>query len=86
MQIEYSPITALNRTYALAMADSKDIAMKEAMKIDLKKNHLYQSLLAELYSGIDPAKHTHHLDLAIKLAKNENDKLFLTNKREKARS
>ncbi|AKP49779.1 RNA polymerase sigma factor [Cyclobacterium amurskyense] len=84
--IEYSPITALNRTYALAMAESKVTALKEALKIDLKKNHLYHSLLAELYNGIDPKKQTEHLDLAIKLAKNENDKLFLISKREKAKS
>ena len=83
--IEYSPITALNRTYALAMAESKETALKEALKIDLKKNHLYHSLLAELYNGIDPKKQTEHLDLAIKLAKNENDKLFLISKREKAK-
>ncbi|WP_339715855.1 RNA polymerase sigma factor [Cyclobacterium amurskyense] len=83
--IEYSPITALNRTYALAMAESKVTALKEALKIDLKKNHLYHSLLAELYNGIDPKKQTEHLDLAIKLAKNENDKLFLISKREKAK-
>jgi RNA polymerase sigma-70 factor (ECF subfamily) len=85
LQIEYSPITALNRTYALAMAESKETALKEALKIDLKKNHLYRSLLAELYNGIDPKKQTEHLDLAIKLAKNENDKLFLISKREKAK-
>ena len=85
LQIEYSPITALNRTYALAMAESKETALKEALKIDLKKNHLYHSLLAELYNGIDPKKQTEHLDLAIKLAKNENDKLFLISKREKAK-
>ncbi|EPR66889.1 RNA polymerase sigma factor [Cyclobacterium qasimii] len=85
LQIEYSPITALNRTYALAMAESKETALKQALKIDLKQNHLYQSLLAELYNGIDPAKHIHHLDLAIKLAKNENDKLFLKDKLAKAR-
>jgi RNA polymerase sigma-70 factor (ECF subfamily) len=85
LQIEYSPITALNRTYALAMAESKETALKEALKIDLKKNHLYHSLLAELYNRIDPKKQTEHLDLAIKLAKNENDKLFLISKREKAK-
>lgn len=69
LQIEYSPITALNRTYALAMAESKETALKQALKIDLKQNHLYQSLLAELYNGLDPAKHLDHLDLALKLAK-----------------
>lgn len=85
LQIEYSPITALNRTYALAMAESKATALKQALKINLKQNHLYQSLLAELYRGIDSLKHIHHLDLALNLAKNENDKLFLKDKLDKAR-
>jgi len=59
--------------------------LKQALKINLKQNHLYQSLLAELYRGIDSLKHIHHLDLALNLAKNENDKLFLKDKLDKAR-
>ncbi|AEV31130.1 putative RNA polymerase sigma factor containing a TPR repeat domain [Owenweeksia hongkongensis DSM 17368] len=84
LQIEYSPITALNRTYALAMAENKEIALKQALKIDLKSNHLYHSLLAELYSGIDIQNQIEHLNLALKLTKNENDKLLLMNKINKA--
>ena len=84
LQIEYSPITALNRTYALAMAENKETALKQALKIDLKQNHLYQSLLAELYNGLDKQKQIEHLNLALKLTKNENDKLLLMNKMNKA--
>jgi len=84
LQIEYSPITALNRTYALAMAENKEIALKQALKIDLKRNHLYHSLLAELYSGIDKQNQIEHLNLALKLTKSENDKLLLMNKKNKA--
>ena len=84
LQIEYSPITALNRTYALAMAENKEIALKQALKIDLKQNHLYHSLLAELYSGIDKQNQIEHLNLALKLTKSENDKLLLMNKKNKA--
>ncbi|GHC65746.1 RNA polymerase sigma factor [Ulvibacter litoralis] len=84
LQIEYSPITALNRTYALAMAENKEIALKQALKIDLKRNHLYHSLLAELYSGIDKQNQIEHLNLALKLTKSENDKLLLINKKNKA--
>ena len=36
LQIQYSPIIALNRTYALSKTDGKEIAIKEALKIDLK--------------------------------------------------
>lgn len=84
LQIEYSPITALNRTYALAMAENKEIAIKQALKIDLKQNHLYHSLLAELYSGIDKQNQIEHLNIALKLTKSENDKLLLMNKKNKA--
>ncbi|MBP1838875.1 RNA polymerase sigma factor [Formosa algae] len=83
LQIEYSPITALNRTYALAMAQHKEIALKEALKIDLKQNHLYHVLLAELYCGIDKQNQIAHLDLAIHLTKNENDRKFLIHKKDK---
>jgi RNA polymerase sigma-70 factor (ECF subfamily) len=84
LQIEYSPITALNRTYALAMAENKEIALKQALKIDLKQNHLYHSLLAELYSGIDKQNQIKHLNLALNLTKSENDKILLMNKKNKA--
>ena len=85
MQIEYSPITALNRTYALAMAENKEIALKQALKIDLKQNHLYHSLLAELYSEIDKQKQIEHLNLALKLTKNEKDSILLEHKLKNAR-
>ena len=77
LQIEYSPITALNRTYALSMAKGKEIALKEALKIDLQKNHLYHSLLAELYVGIDKKKQIKHLKLALTLTDNEKDQSIL---------
>lgn len=80
LQIEYSPITALNRTYALAMVESKEVALKEALKIELKDNHLYQSLLAELYHDLDNRKYIKHLNLALKLTKNKED-IFLLKKK-----
>jgi predicted RNA polymerase sigma factor len=56
LQVEYSPIAALNRTYALSKANSKTEAIIEAEKLGLNNHHLYHSLLGELYSGIDDAK------------------------------
>lgn len=84
LQIEYSPIIALNRTYALAMATDKKTALKEAIKIDLKENPLYQALLAELYKGLDNQKERFHLQLAIKLTKNEQEKKLLQEKLKQA--
>lgn len=75
LQIDYSPIAALNRTYALAMARTKKEAISEALKIDLKQNHMYHLLLADLYEGIHIKKQQEHLRTAASLAttKNETD-------------
>lgn len=84
IQIEYSPMIALNRTYALAMAKGKKTALKEALKIGLNNNHLYHSLLAELYNEIDTKKEIDHLILAIKLTDNHKYKKVLKDKLKKA--
>jgi RNA polymerase sigma-70 factor (ECF subfamily) len=86
LQIEYSPITALNRTYALSMAQGKEIALKEALKINLHKSHLYHSLLAELYAGLDQEKMIEHLKRALSLTKNEHYKKTIMQKLNAART
>ena len=78
--IEYSPIAALNRTYALAKANGKEEAIIEAEKINLTGNHLYHSLLGELYTGIDNTKAISHLQRALKLAKSTADKTHISEK------
>jgi predicted RNA polymerase sigma factor len=72
--IEYSPAAALNRTYALAKADGKAIAIPEAEKLKLEKSHLYFSLLGYLYTDVDDKKAVAHLKTALKLAKSGSDK------------
>ena len=78
--IEYSPIAALNRTYALAKANGKSEAIVEAEKINLTGNHLYHSLLGELYTGIDNVKALTHWKKALQLAKSTTDKTHISNK------
>ena len=56
LQIEYSPIAALNRTYALSKANGKTHAIIEAEKLNLTNNHFYFTLLGELYKGITTLK------------------------------
>ncbi len=80
LQIEYSPIAALNRTYALAKANSKQEAIEEAEKLNLTTNHLYFALLGELSMDIDNAKALSHFQKALKLAKSKSDKNLLSNK------
>jgi RNA polymerase sigma factor (sigma-70 family) len=83
LQLEYSPIAALNRTYALAKANGKEEAIREAEKLKLTGNHFYFALLGELYSGIDNIKAAGNLHRAIALAKTETDRQTLTKKIEK---
>lgn len=80
LQIEYSPIAALNRTYALARARGKKEAIKEALKIDLQKSHLYHLLLAELYEEIDSKKQREHLDKAATLANTKSERKWILEK------
>lgn len=80
LQIEYSPMAALNRTYALAMARGKKEALQEALKIDLKQNHLYQLLLAELYKEQDGEQYQVHLRQAASLAKTGNERQWILDK------
>jgi predicted RNA polymerase sigma factor len=78
--IEYSPIAALNRTYALAKVNGKKEAITEAEKIRLTDNHLYHSLLGELYTDVDNTKAISHLQHALALAKSAADKTLISKK------
>lgn len=69
LQIEYSPIAALNRTFALAKANGKAAAIIEAEKLQLTGHHCYYLLLGELYTGIDQEKARQHFQQALLLAK-----------------
>ncbi len=80
LQIEYSPMAALNRTYALSKANGKSIAIREAEKLNLSGNHLYHSLLANLYEGVDNQKALQHLETALSLAKTSADKTLIAKK------
>ena len=48
LQLHYSPIAALNRTYALARANGKQAAIAEAEMLRLTDNHFYFALLGDL--------------------------------------
>jgi len=78
--IEYSPMAALNRTYALAKANGKSEAIAEAEKINLTGNHLYHSLLGELYTGLDNVKALSHWKQALLGAKSLPDKIQISNR------
>ncbi|AYB33029.1 RNA polymerase sigma factor [Chryseolinea soli] len=80
LQIEYSPMAALNRTYALSRANGKRQALVEAEKLQLTGNHFYFMLLGDLYTDLDPAKAKRHYEQALTLAKTPADKQAIQKK------
>lgn len=77
LAIEYSPVAALNRIYALAKVSGKQTAIAEAQHLSLTSNHFYHSLLGNLYTGINEAQAVAHYEEAIRLAHSESDKAIL---------
>lgn len=80
LQIEYSPIAVLNRTYALSKANGKEEAIIEAEKLKLEGNHFYFTLLGELYTGIDNQRAEQNFQHALSLAKTKADKQAIRKK------
>lgn len=80
LQIEYSPVAALNRTFALSKARSKQEAIVEAEKLQLINNHYYFTLLGELYLDIDNATSKQHFKKAIELATTQTDRAVIQKK------
>jgi RNA polymerase sigma factor (sigma-70 family) len=71
----YSPVGALNRTYALSKIYGKQAAIREAEKLGLDKNHLYHVLLGWLYTDLDDEKAREHLNLALLYANTETERI-----------
>ena len=76
--LEYSPIAALNRTFALAKTNGKAAAIIEAEKLKLTDNPFYYSLLGNLYTNIDNKKAIQHFETALKLTHSNADKIIIT--------
>jgi RNA polymerase sigma-70 factor (ECF subfamily) len=83
LQLEYSPIAALNRTYALSKANGKAAAIIEAQKLNLANLHLYHLLLGELYTDVDNGEAKSYLEQALKLASSAADTKIITQKIER---
>jgi RNA polymerase sigma-70 factor (ECF subfamily) len=76
--LEYSPIVALNRTYALSKVKGKEEAIIEAEKLNLTDNHFYHSLLGNLYSDFDNKKALQQFETALGMAKTTSDKNIIS--------
>lgn len=83
--LEYSPVIAMNRTYALAIANSVQEAIIEAKKLNLDNNYYYFWLMAELFRlNKEPKREIEYLIKALQLVKKNGEKHILKAKLEKA--
>ena len=78
--IEYSPVAALNRAYALSKVKGKEMAIVEAEKLHLTDNHFYYTLLGELYRGVDNLEAKKNFEKAYSIAKTQMDKQTILEK------
>jgi len=78
--INYSPVVALNRTYALYRANGRDVALTEAEKLKLENNHFYYLLLGELHQTIDNTSAKSNYEKAKALAKTQTEKKGIQDK------
>ena len=85
LTIEYSPVIAMNRTYALAKANSVEEAIESVLKLDLKNDHYYYCLVAELYNmKSDKKMEIYYLQKALEIIENPNERALIVGKLEKA--
>ncbi len=70
LQIEYSPVAVLNRTFALSKANGKKDAIMAAEMLNLRDNRFFFALLGELYTGADSNKAAENFQTAMSMAKN----------------
>jgi len=83
--IEYSPITALNRTFAFAKVYGHKRAIPEAEKLNLVESNYYHELLGYLYADTAITKAIEHYEQAIKLTKSKTEKQTLKREIEQLR-
>ena len=75
-----SPIAALNRIWAFSIVHGNALAINEAEKLDLKANHFYFILLAELNKPIDTKKSVQYLYKALEHCRTDPEKYLIRNK------
>lgn len=81
--LEYSPVAALNRTFALSKVRGKQAAIIEAEKLQLTDNPHYFSLLGHLYTGIDNERARSHFENALTLVSSPANRATIQRQLEK---
>jgi RNA polymerase sigma-70 factor (ECF subfamily) len=80
LQLEYSPIAALNRTYALSKSGNNKAAIFEALKLNLLNNYLFYSLLGTLYLQEDKILAIKNFEKALTLVTSEAERNIILKK------
>lgn len=80
LMLQYTPVAALNRTFALAKVYGARQAVNEAEKLQLYNNHYYFTLLGELYREIDNVKSKANFEKAYAMAKTNSDRQTILKK------
>nr|WP_052331472.1 DUF6596 domain-containing protein [Echinicola vietnamensis] len=75
--MEYSPITALNRTFAFSKVYGHQMAIAEAEKLGIRESSQYYELLGYLYAQSDKIKAIQYYEAAIKHTKSNTKKATL---------
>lgn len=75
--IAYSPMTALNRTFAFAKVYGHEAGIREALPLNLTESDDYYALLGYLYADTNPDKAIGYYQQAITLAKSAAEKKTL---------
>ena len=83
LQIQYSPVAALNRIYALSKVKGTGQAIEEALELNLDNNRFYFALLAELHRSADPVLAQHYYAKAITLTNSPAERQVLAKQLEK---
>lgn len=78
--LEYSPIAALNRTWAIAKIKGAQSAIEEAKKLQLVGNPFYFALLGELYKGIDKATAKNYFKESLQHIRTTTDRRLIEKK------
>jgi RNA polymerase sigma-70 factor (ECF subfamily) len=82
LEVNYSPVVALNRIFAVYKVKGPAVALAEAEKLGPQGGHFYFLLLAELYSSLDKGKARHYLRQAYALTKSPAEKRTIRQKME----
>lgn len=78
LTVNTSPIVALNRIWAFSKVHGNVTAINAAKELDLKTNHFYFILLAELYRQLDASKSIDYLTKALSFSKTDTEKEMIT--------